>query len=154
MRCKGGEVTCGSHRGCERVINEGDTSTCRQWELCQILTDTPAAFYSWNQQCEHDTTLLLGNACILGIICPVYTHTTASVSGKDFFSYLYEAVHASFPYLETGYSACIHSSKALKFTRTIIPAGDTSNISITGNFLKHPFTICVCACECVPSSFT
>lgn len=45
-----------SHQGCDEVINEGDTGTHRHWELCQILTYTPATFNRWTQLSEHNTT--------------------------------------------------------------------------------------------------
>lgn len=47
-----------NHQGRDQVSNEGDTSTDGRWELCQMLTDTPATFYSWTQRCEHDTVRL------------------------------------------------------------------------------------------------
>lgn len=58
----------------ESVSDEGDTSTRRRWDLCQIPTDTPDSFYSWTEWCEHDTNLLsflsglLGNAGRLGTV--------------------------------------------------------------------------------------
>lgn len=56
------------------VSDEGDTSSGRRWDLCQISTDTPDSFYSWTEWCEHDTNLLsllsglLGDAGRLGTV--------------------------------------------------------------------------------------
>lgn len=56
------------------VSDEGDTSTRRRWDLCQIPTDTPDSFYSRTEWCEHDTNLLsllsglLGDAGRLGTV--------------------------------------------------------------------------------------
>lgn len=63
------------HHGCAQVHNDGDTSSDEHWELCQILTDTAAAFYSWTSSVNTTPACcviwkMLGN--VGSIICSVY----------------------------------------------------------------------------------
>lgn len=132
------------------------------WRSCHLLQldpavstrHHPAGVFSgrcWEQQSNWASSVL----CV---------HSDWSRhQGKWLVSYLHFVllllpgfVYTWFPYLYSGcsdISACAHSSKALKFTRTIISVGDNSNISATGNFLYHPFTtpMCVRVCMCLSS---
>lgn len=161
--------------GCDRVNNEGDTSTHTQtlgalpvtdWRSCHLLQLDPAV---WTR---HQPTVSSGRCWEMqsnwasSVLC---IHSDWSEhQGKWLVSYLHFVllllrgyVSAWFPYLDAGcsvISVCTHSSKALKFTRTIISVRDNSNISATGNFLYHQFTTPMCTCVYVPvlppSSFT